>query len=505
MTIPTALSEDPFGFTGLTYDDVLLLPGNTDVIPSDADTSTRLSKRITLNTPIISAAMDTVTDSAMAIAMARLGGMGVIHRNLSIEDQAAHVDRVKRSESGMIINPVTIGADATIAEYDEVCGYYKVSGLPVVSEEGVLEGIITNRDIRYISRSDYEGIRVRDIMTPMPLVTAHPSVTKDEAFALLSNNKIERLPLVDDAGKLAGLITLKDFVKTEQYPNATKDEDGRLRAGAAIGFFGDGYERAMTLVEAGVDALFVDTANGHSQGVLDMIARLKKDPAAAHVDVIGGQAATRLGAQAIIDAGADGVKVGVGPGSICTTRIIAGVGVPQVTAINESAKAAIPAGVPLIADGGMQHSGEIGKALVAGADSVMLGSLLAGTTESPGELIFMNGKQYKAYRGMGSLGAMQTRGRHKSFSKDRYFQADVSSEEKLIPEGIEGQVPFRGPLSAVIHQLEGGLRQTMFYVGSRTIEELKYKGQFVRITPAGLKESHPHDIMMTVEAPNYRG
>lgn len=504
MTIPTALSEDPFGFTGLTYDDVLLLPGNTDVIPSDADTSTRLSKRITLNTPIISAAMDTVTDSAMAIAMARLGGMGVIHRNLSIEDQAAHVDRVKRSESGMIINPVTIGADATIAEYDEVCGYYKVSGLPVVSEEGVLEGIITNRDIRYISRSDYEGIRVRDIMTPMPLVTAHPSVTKDEAFALLSNNKIERLPLVDDAGKLAGLITLKDFVKTEQYPKATKDEDGRLRAGAAIGFFGDGYERAMTLVEAGVDALFVDTANGHSQGVLDMIARLKKDPAAAHVDVIGGQAATRLGAQAIIDAGADGVKVGVGPGSICTTRIIAGVGVPQVTAINESAKAAIPAGVPLIADGGMQHSGEIGKALVAGADSVMLGSLLAGTTESPGELIFMNGKQYKAYRGMGSLGAMQTRGRHKSFSKDRYFQADVSSEEKLIPEGIEGQVPFRGPLSAVIHQLEGGLRQTMFYVGSRTIEELKYKGQFVRITPAGLKESHPHDIMMTVEAPNYR-
>ena len=504
MTIPTALSEDPFGFTGLTYDDVLLLPGNTDVIPSDADTSTRLSKRITLNTPIISAAMDTVTDSAMAIAMARLGGMGVIHRNLSIEDQAAHVDRVKRSESGMIINPVTIGADATIAEYDEVCGYYRVSGLPVVSEEGVLEGIITNRDIRYISRSDYEGIRVRDIMTPMPLVTAHPSVTKDEAFALLSNNKIERLPLIDDAGKLAGLITLKDFVKTEQYPKATKDEDGRLRAGAAIGFFGDGYERAMTLVEAGVDALFVDTANGHSQGVLDMIARLKKDPAAAHVDVIGGQAATRMGAQAIIDAGADGVKVGVGPGSICTTRIIAGVGVPQVTAINESAKAAIPAGVPLIADGGMQHSGEIGKALVAGADSVMLGSLLAGTTESPGELIFMNGKQYKAYRGMGSLGAMQTRGRHKSFSKDRYFQADVSSEEKLIPEGIEGQVPFRGPLSAVIHQLEGGLRQTMFYVGSRTIEELKYKGQFVRITPAGLKESHPHDIMMTVEAPNYR-
>ena len=504
MTVPTALTDDPFGFTGLTYDDVLLLPGNTDVIPSDADTSTRLSKRITLGTPIISAAMDTVTDSQMAISMARLGGMGVIHRNLSIEDQAAHVDRVKRSESGMIINPVTIGADATIGEYDNLCGYYKVSGLPVVTEDGKLEGIITNRDIRYLSRSDYESTLVRDVMTPMPLITGSPNLTKDEAFALLSKNKIERLPLIDEAGKLAGLITLKDFVKTEQYPRATKDEDGRLRVGAAIGFFGDGYERAMALVEAGVDALFVDTANGHSQGVLDMISRLKKDPAAAHVDVIGGQAATREGAQAIIDAGADAVKVGVGPGSICTTRIIAGVGVPQVTAINESAKAAIPAGVPLIADGGMQHSGEIGKALVAGADSVMLGSLLAGTAEAPGDLIFMNGKQFKAYRGMGSLGAMQTRGRHKSYSKDRYFQADVSSEEKLIPEGIEGQVPFRGPLSAVLHQLEGGLRQTMFYVGSRTIEELKTKGKFVRITPAGLKESHPHDITMTVEAPNYR-
>ena len=504
MTVPTALTDDPFGFTGLTYDDVLLLPGNTDVIPSDADTSTRLSKRITLGTPIISAAMDTVTDSQMAISMARLGGMGVIHRNLSIEDQAAHVDRVKRSESGMIINPVTIGADATIGEYDNLCGYYKVSGLPVVTEDGKLEGIITNRDIRYLSRSDYESTLVRDVMTPMPLITGSPNLTKDEAFALLSKNKIERLPLIDETGKLAGLITLKDFVKTEQYPRATKDDDGRLRVGAAIGFFGDGYERAMALVEAGVDALFVDTAIGHSQGVLDMISRLKKDSAAAHVDVIGGQAATREGAQAIIDAGADAVKVGVGPGSICTTRIIAGVGVPQVTAINESAKAAIPAGVPLIADGGMQHSGEIGKALVAGADSVMLGSLLAGTAEAPGDLIFMNGKQFKAYRGMGSLGAMQTRGRHKSYSKDRYFQADVSSEEKLIPEGIEGQVPFRGPLSAVLHQLEGGLRQTMFYVGSRTIEELKTKGKFVRITPAGLKESHPHDITMTVEAPNYR-
>lgn len=504
MTQPTALSEDPFGLTGLTYDDVLLLPGNTSVIPSEADTRTRLSRRITLKTPIISAAMDTVTDSRMAIAMARLGGMGVIHRNLSIQDQAEHVDRVKRSESGMITKPVTVGPEATLEELDQLCGHYKVSGLPVVDEDGTLVGIITNRDTRYLPESEFPVRTVREVMTPMPLVTGHEGMGKDEAFALLSSHKIEKLPLVDDAGKLTGLITVKDFTKTEQYPNATKDEEDRLRVGAAVGFFGDGYDRAMALIEAGVDALFIDTANGHSQGVLDMIARLKKDSAADHVDIIGGQAATREGAQAIVDAGADAVKVGVGPGSICTTRIIAGVGVPQITAINESAKATIPAGVPLIADGGLQHSGEIGKALVAGADSVMLGSMLAGCDESPGDLIFVNGKQFKAYRGMGSLGAMQTRGKNVSYSKDRYFQADVKGEDKLIPEGIEGQVAYRGPLAAVLHQLEGGLRQTMFYVGSHDIDELKHKGRFVRITPAGLKESHPHDIMMTVEAPNYR-
>ncbi|MEG2578688.1 MAG: IMP dehydrogenase, partial [Glutamicibacter sp.] len=321
---------------------------------------------------------------------------------------------------------------------------------------------------------------------------------------LLSKNRIEKLPLIDNDGKLTGLITVKDFDKAEQYPLATKDDEGRLRVAAAVGFFGEGYERAMTLIDAGVDALVVDTANGHSQGVLEMIARLKKDPAAAHVDIIGGQAATYDGAKALIDAGADAIKVGVGPGSICTTRIVAGVGVPQVTAIYEAAKAAIPAGVPLIADGGLQHSGDIGKALVAGADSVMLGSLLAGTAESPGDLVFMGGKQFKAYRGMGSLGAMETRGKNTSYSKDRYFQADAPSNEKLIPEGIEGQVPYRGPLSAVTHQLVGGLRQTMFYVGGRTVPELKARGKFVRITAAGLKESHPHDIMMTVEAPNYR-
>ena len=309
---------------------------------------------------------------------------------------------------------------------------------------------------------------------------------------------------MDDADTLQGLITVKDFDKAEDYPFAAKDDEGRLRAGAAVGFFGDGYERAMALVDAGVDVLVVDTANGHSQGVLDMISRLKNDPAAAHVDVIGGQAATREGAQALIDAGADAIKVGVGPGSICTTRIVAGVGVPQITAIYESAKAAIPAGVPVIADGGLQHSGDIGKALVAGADSVMLGSLLAGTKESPGDLIFANGRQFKAYRGMGSMGAMQTRGKNTSYSKDRYFQADVPSDEKLIAEGIEGQVAYRGPLASVVHQLVGGLRQTMFYVGGGSVPELKARGKFVRITPAGLKESHPHDLAMMVEAPNYR-
>ncbi|MDQ0709593.1 MULTISPECIES: IMP dehydrogenase [Arthrobacter] len=500
MTTP---EHDPFGFVGLTYDDVLLLPGHTDVIPSDADTSSRISKRITVQTPLLSAAMDTVTESRMAIAMARQGGLGVIHRNLSIADQADHVDRVKRSESGMITNPLVIGPDATLLELDQLCARYRVSGLPVVDADNRLLGIITNRDTRFVPESEYPNRLVRDVMTKMPLITGRVGISRDEASDLLAKNKIEKLPLVDADGRLQGLITTKDFTKAEQYPLATKDEEGRLRVGAAIGFFGDGWERAMTLVEAGVDALFVDTANGHSQGVLDMISRLKAEKSAAHVDIIGGQAATREGAQALIDAGADGIKVGVGPGSICTTRVVAGVGVPQITAIYESAKAAIPAGVPLIADGGLQYSGDIGKALVAGADTVMLGSLLAGCAESPGDLIFVNGKQYKSYRGMGSLGAMQSRGKNTSYSKDRYFQADVSGDDKLIPEGIEGRVAYRGPLSSVAYQLVGGLRQTMFYVGSPNIAELKARGKFVRITPAGLKESHPHDIQMTVEAPNY--
>jgi IMP dehydrogenase len=495
---------DPFGFIGLTYDDVMLLPGHTDVIPSEADTSSRLSKRISVSAPLLSSAMDTVTESRMAVAMARQGGIGILHRNLSIEDQAAHVDKVKRSESGMITNPVTTTPDATVAEVDALCGQFRVSGLPVIEADGTLVGIITNRDMRFVSPFEKSTTYVRDVMTRQPLITAREGIDPDSAVAIFAQHKIEKLPLIDENGKLRGLITVKDFDKSEKYPNATKDDEGRLRVGAAIGFFGDAWERAMTLVDAGVDVIVVDTANGDSAGVLDIIGRLKREPAAAHVDVIGGNVATRSGAQALIDAGADAIKVGVGPGSICTTRVVAGVGVPQVTAVYEASLAARSAGVPLIADGGLQYSGDIAKALVAGADTVMLGSLLAGCDESPGDLVFINGKQFKNYRGMGSLGALQTRGKKTSYSRDRYFQADVPSDEQLIAEGIEGQVPYRGPLSAVAYQLIGGLRQSMFYVGARTVPELKERGRFVRITAAGLKESHPHDVQMVVEAPNYR-
>ncbi len=485
---------------GLTYDDVLLLPGETDVLPSEADTSTQLTRRIRVRLPLLSAAMDTVTESRMAIAMAREGGLGILHRNLSIQDQAAQVDRVKRSENGMVTDPVTIGPDDTLARMDELCGRFRISGLPVVDGRGVLIGIITNRDIRF--ESDLRR-PVQEVMTAAGLVTAPVGVDKDDALALLARNKIEKLPIVDDAGILRGLFTVKDFTKTEKYPLSTKDDSGRLRVGAAIGFFGDSWERAMALVEAGVDVLVVDTANGHARGVTDMIGKLKAEPGADHVDVVGGNVATRDGAQALVDAGADAVKVGVGPGSICTTRVVAGVGVPQVTAIHEASRAARPAGVPVIGDGGLQYSGDIAKALVAGADSVMLGSLLAGCEESPGALVFINGKQYKSYRGMGSLAALQSRGRGHSYSRDRYFQADVVDDDKVVPEGIEGQVAYRGPLGAVAYQLVGGLRQSMFYVGARTLPELQERGRFVQITAAGLKESHPHDIQMTAEAPNY--
>jgi IMP dehydrogenase len=498
---PSVLN-DPFGLVGLTYDDVLLLPGESDVVPSEVDTTTRLTREISVAIPLLSAAMDTVTEARMAIAMARQGGIGVLHRNLSVDDQAHQVTLVKRSESGMVSDPVTVGPDATLAELDALCGTYRVSGLPVVDEDRVLLGIITNRDLRFVPGRDFTRLLVREVMTAMPLVTGPVGISNADAASLLAKHKIEKLPLVDDLGRLRGLITVKDFVKSEQYPDATKDGEGRLRVAAAVGFYGDAWQRAMALVEAGVDVIVVDTAHGHARAMLEMIRRLKTDPAARAVQVIGGNVATTEGARALVEAGVDGVKVGVGPGSICTTRVVAGVGVPQVTAIAMAAQACRPAGVPVIGDGGLQYSGDIAKALVAGADTVMLGSLLAGCEESPGELVFVNGKQFKHYRGMGSLGAMASRGRV-SYSKDRYFQADVTSDEKIIPEGIEGQVPFRGPLSAVAHQLIGGLHQSMFYVGARTIPELQARGRFIRITPAGLKESHPHDVQMTIEAPNY--
>lgn len=499
MTTP-----EKFAALGLTYDDVLLLPGASDLNPSEIDTTTRLTREISLRVPLVSAAMDTVTESRMAIAMAREGGIGVLHRNLSIDDQAYQVDLVKRTQTGMISNPITIGPDATLEELDQTCGEYRVSGLPVVDVDNHLLGIITNRDLRFTPVAEWATTKVDEVMTPMPLITAPVGISREDATSLLRQHKRERLPIVDTEGRLAGLITVKDFVKSEQFPHASKDADGRLMVGAAIGYFGDAWERATTLIEAGVDVLVADTAHGHVTLLLDMVARLKSDPATRHVQVIGGNVATRAGAQAFVDVGADAVKVGVGPGSICTTRVVTGVGAPQVTAVYEASLACKPAGVPVIADGGLKHSGEIAKALVAGADSVMVGSLLAGCEESPGDLVFVNGKQYKSYRGMGSLGAMSSRGK-KSYSKDRYFQAEVASDDKIVPEGIEGQVAYRGPLSAVTHQLVGGLNQSMFYVGARTIPELQEKGQFIRITSASLTESHPHGVQMTVEAPNYTG
>jgi IMP dehydrogenase len=446
--------------------------------------------------------MDTVTESRMAIAMARQGGIGVLHRNLSVDDQARQVDLVKRTQTGMISNPVTIGPDATLEQLDEVCGEYRISGLPVVDDDQRLFGIITNRDLRFVPIAEWATTKVDEVMTPMPLITAPVGISRADATALLRQHKRERLPLVDEQGRLAGLITVKDFVKSEQFPLASNDPHGRLLVGAAIGYFGDAWQRATTLVDAGADVLVADTAHGHVRLLIDMVRRLKTDPATRHVQVIGGNVATRAGAQAFVDAGADAVKVGVGPGSICTTRVITGVGAPQITAVYEAAQVCQPAGVPVIADGGLQYSGDIAKAIAAGADSVMLGSLLAGCEESPGELIFVNGKQFKSYRGMGSLGAMSSRGK-RSFSKDRYFQADVSSDDKLVPEGIEGRVAYRGPLAAVVHQLVGGLRQSMFYVGARTVPELAERARFIRITQASLKESHPHDVEMIVEAPNY--
>lgn len=495
---------EKFAALGLTYDDVLLLPGHSDLAPADIDMRTRLTREITLNVPLVSAAMDTVTESRMAIAMARQGGLGVLHRNLSIEDQAYQVDLVKRTQTGIISNPVTIGPDATLEQLDQLAGEYRVSGFPVVDTDNRLLGIITNRDLRFTPVAEWATTKVDEVMTPMPLITGPADISREDATVLLRQHKRERLPLIDDQGHLAGLITVKDFVKGEQFPNASYDGAGRLMVGAAIGYFGDAWQRATTLIEAGVDVLVADTAHGNVRLLLDMVQCLKTDPATRHVQVVGGNVATTEGAQAFVDAGADAVKVGVGPGSICTTRVVTGVGVPQITAVYEASLACKPAGVPVIADGGLKYSGEIAKAIVAGADTVMVGSLLAGCEESPGELVFVNGKQFKSYRGMGSLGAMSSRGK-KSYSKDRYFQAEVASDDKIVPEGIEGQVAYRGPLAAVAHQLVGGLTQSMFYVGARTVPELQEKGRFVRITQASLQESHPHGVQMTVEAPNYSG
>jgi IMP dehydrogenase len=485
-----------FAPLGLTFDDVLLLPAASDLLPSEADTTARLSTSLTLRVPLVSSPMDTVTEARMAIAMARQGGVGVLHRNLSVEDQAIQVDIVKRSEAGMITSPITCSPDDTIGDADALMGRYRISGVPVTDDSGVLVGIVTNRDIRFERDSSR---LVRDVMTQMPLVTAPVGVSHDDALALLRTKKVEKLPIVDDGGRLRGLITVKDFAKSEEYPHATKDAAGRLVVGAAVGVGDDGFKRAMTLVDSGVDFLVVDTAHGHSRAVVETVARLKK---AVEIDVIGGNVATTAGAQALVEAGADAIKAGVGPGSICTTRVVAGVGVPQITAIYDVAVAARPAGVPVIADGGMQYSGDIAKAIAAGADTVMLGSLLAGCEESPGELLFVNGKQFKSYRGMGSLGAMQSRGQARSYSKDRYFQDDVLSDDKLVAQGVEGQVPYRGPLSAVAQQLVGGLQAGMGFVGARNVAELQ-DAQLMRITAAGLKESHPHDIAMTTEAPNY--
>ena len=493
-----------FAQLGLAYDDVLLLPNETDVIPSEVDTTTHLTRNITLKVTAISAAMDTVTESDMAIAMARNGGIGVLHRNLSIDDQAAQVDIVKRSESGMISDPLTVSPDVTLADLDKLCGRFHISGLPVVDKDSKLVGIITNRDMRFIASEDYDRLKVSEVMTRENLITGPSDISKEDAHDLLAKHKVEKLPLVDSEGRLTGLITVKDFVKTEQYPDATKDEQGRLRVAAGIGFLGDAYNRASALMEAGVDVLVVDTANGEAKLALDMIRRLKSDSAFNGVDIIGGNVATRQGAQAMIDAGVDAVKVGVGPGSICTTRVVAGVGVPQLTAVYEAAQACRAAGVPCIADGGIHYSGDIAKALVAGASSVMLGGTLAGCEEAPGEKVLLHGKQYKLYRGMGSLGAMAPRGK-KSYSKDRYFQADVTSNDKVVPEGVEGEVPYRGPLNAVLYQMIGGLHQSMFYIGAHNISEMPERGRFIRITDAGLRESHPHDIVMTAEAPNYSG
>lgn len=482
------MREDKFGKQGLTFDDVLLIPAHSDVLPRDVDVRTHLTQNVTLNIPVMSAGMDTVTEAEMAIAMAREGGIGVIHKNMSIDEQAREVKLVKRSEHGIIVDPIYLAPDNTLSDADELMNKYHISGVPI-TENGKLVGIITNRDMRFetdLSRP------ISDIMTSKGLITAPEHTTMEEAKRILQAHRIEKLPLVDDNGHLKGLITIRDIEKMRKYPNSNKDSDGRLKVAAAIGVTSDVEDRVEALLEAKADVLVIDTAHGHSEGVLQTIRRLRK--AFPHLELIAGNVATYDATKALIEAGVSAVKVGIGPGSICTTRVIAGIGVPQITAIYDCAKAAEGTGIPIIADGGIQYSGDIAKALGAGASCVMLGNLLAGTEEAPGEMIIYQGKNYKSYRGMGSLGAMQ------AGSKDRYFQQNA---KKLVPEGIEGRIPYKGHVSDVLFQLIGGLRASMGYCGAKDIKAMNEDTQFIQITGAGLRESHPHDVSITKEAPNY--
>jgi len=483
--------ETKFGKEGLTFDDVLLVPAASDVLPSEVSTSTRITKNVTLNIPIISAGMDTVTEARMAIAMAREGGLGVIHKNLSIEEQAGEVDKVKRSESGVIVDPFFLSPEHRISDALELMARYRISGVPIVDKDHKLVGILTNRDLKFEENFDQP---IGAVMTKDNLVTGPVNTTLDEAKRILHKHRIEKLPLVDEDFRLKGLITIKDIEKARQYPNAAKDSHGRLRVAAAVGVGADVMERAAALVKAGVDILVIDTAHGHSKKVIETTELLKQE-FGAKVDIISGNIATKEAAEALIAAGADAVKIGIGPGSICTTRVVTGVGVPQLTAVWDCAQVGRKHGVPVIADGGIRYSGDIAKVLAAGADVVMLGSLLAGTEEAPGELEIYQGRSYKVYRGMGSLAAM------KAGSKDRYFQED---DRKLVPEGIEGRVPYKGSVSETVFQLIGGVRAGMGYCGAPNINALQEKARFVRISPAGMHESHPHSIQITKEAPNYR-
>jgi IMP dehydrogenase len=475
----------------LTFDDVLMVPAYSEVLPKETDTKSMLSRNIQLNVPLVAAAMDTVTESNLAIALAREGGIGIIHKNMRIERQAQEVDRVKRSESGMIYNPITLPPGAKVSEALALMGRYKISGIPII-EEGKLVGILTNRDLRFEIDTKQS---IKEVMTGENLITAPVGTTLEQAEQILQRNRIEKLPVVDENGDLKGLITVKDIQKKRMYPNATKDSHGRLRVGAAVGVSYDFLERARALIDVHVDVIVVDTAHGHSRGVLDAVRRLRER--FPDVDIIAGNVATSDGATALVESGVDAIKVGMGPGAICTTRVVAGVGMPQITAVMDCAEACTKHGVPLISDGGIKQTGDIPKAIVAGADSVMIGNLFAGTDESPGEKVYMSGRSFKVYRGMGSLSAMQ------QGSKDRYFQQDEQDLKKLVPEGIEGRVPYRGSLSEVVYQMVGGLKAAMGYCGASSIVSLKENGQFVRISSAGLMESHPHDVIISQEAPNY--